>query len=265
MMAELAGCARWNEPYVGTLFAPAFYKLDWRLVGGRRDSILSPRYASTWLKSVRSLVLEGAEARYPGVGKEGCLVVKDPHGSVGATVIMDALPESRMILLIRDPRDVAASILDSSRDGGWRKRSWERADGDPDTLVRVRAELYLESVGNAWRAYEAHNGRKVLARYEDLRADTQGAMRRLCSALGIVVDEQELSRVVGEHSWESIPEEEKGEGKFYRKAKPGGWREDLTEEQARIVESITAPLLERFYPETGGGGGDGARRPVGPS
>ena len=48
---------------------------------------------------------------------------------------------------------------------------------------------------------------------------------------------------MGEH-----PRGKKGPDKFYRKATPGGWREDLTPEQARTVERITAPLLEDFYP-----------------
>jgi hypothetical protein len=55
--------------------------------------------------------------------------------------------------------------------------------------------------------------------------------------------------VVGKHSWENIPKEDKGEGKFYRKATPGGWREDLTPEQVRTVEEKTAPLLMEFYPD----------------
>ena len=31
------------------------------------------------------------------------------------------------------------------------------------------------------------------------------------------------------------------------KATPGGWREDLTPEQARVVEKVTGPLLREFY------------------
>jgi hypothetical protein len=72
-------------------------------------------------------------------------------------------------------------------------------------------------------------------------------MKRIYSSLGIPVGDEELARVVEEHSWENIPEEEKGEGKSFRKATPGGWREDLTPEQAKMVERITAPLLEEFY------------------
>jgi hypothetical protein len=87
-----------------------------------------------------------------------------------------------------------------------------------------------------------------MVRYEDLRADTLGTMKRIYSTLGIPVDEGELARTVEKNSWENIPEEKKGEGKFYRKARPGGWREDLTPKQVRQVERIAAPLLEEYYP-----------------
>ena len=168
---------------------------------------------------------------------------------------MEALPESRMILLIRDPRDIVSSQLDGARQGGWMFRrkendDWKRkavADNDPEAFVRNRSKKYLHHAGNAKKAYDAHRGPKVLVRYEDLRADTLGTMKRIYSTLGIPVDEGELVRAVEKHSWENVPEEEKGEGKFYRKASPGGWSEDLTPEQAEIVERITAPLLKEFY------------------
>lgn len=86
-------------------------------------------------------------------------------------------------------------------------------------------------------------------RYEDLRADTLGTMKRIYAELRIPAGAEQLARVVEAHAWENIPEEDKGEGKFYRKATPGGWREDLTPEQAEAVESETGPLLAELYPE----------------
>jgi hypothetical protein len=170
---------------------------------------------------------------------------------------MGALPESRMIFLVRDPRDVAASALEATKKGSWMyetidEAGWKKtdmSDRNPDDFVLARANAYLRQIGSIREAYNAHEGRKVLVRYEDLRTDTLGTMKRIYSALEIPVEGEVLARAVERHSWEGIPEKEKGEGKFYRKATPGEWRKDLTPDQVKIVEDITAPLLKEFYPE----------------
>jgi hypothetical protein len=155
---------------------------------------------------------------------------------------MEALPESRMILLVRDPRDVAASALDGHRRGGHayrraierlhqvEKREANRADDNPNSFIEAQANRYLRNVGNALQAYESHEGHKAFVKYEDLLADTFGEMSQVYSALQIPVDEEELSQAVDRHSWENVSEEEKGPGKFNRKATPGSWREDLSTE-----------------------------------
>jgi hypothetical protein len=159
---------------------------------------------------------------------------------------MEALPESCMILLVRDPRDVVASWMDAHKEGGW-KDGQEDKKNSSGPSVRGRSRRYLKNIGEAKKAYDAHEGRKVLVRYEDLREDTLGTMQRIYSALEIPLEQKDLWRAVEKHSWENIPEEQKGEGKFYRKASPGAWREDLTPEQIKMVERITAPLLREFY------------------
>jgi hypothetical protein len=123
------------------------------------------------------------------------------------------------------------------------------ADTTPDAFVEERAKHYLRDIENSKLAYDAHEGHKVLIKYEDLRTDTVGTLKRIYTALEIAIGDDELSQVVDKHAWENIPEDKKGPGKFARKATPGGWRADLTPEQIEIVEKITAPLLEQFYPE----------------
>jgi hypothetical protein len=256
MMGDVEKHARWNEPYVGALFGEFYYE---RYRHKRsKGSILGDPLRSLWLGQIRQIVLQGAQARYPKLGPDGYVVIKEPHGSIGAPLMMEALPESRMILLVRDPRDVISSALDGQRQGSWtsRNKRWQesgkpktRADTDPDAFAETRAQIYLRDIGKAKEAYDAHGGPKVLIRYEELRTETLDTMRRLYATLDIPVDAAELARVVEEHAWENIPEDKKGEGKFYRKATPGSWAEDLTPEQTRIVEEITRPLLETFYPD----------------
>jgi hypothetical protein len=52
-------------------------------------------------------------------------MIKEPNGSVGAPLLTEVLPESRMILLVRDPGDVISSLLDAAREGGWLYESRE--------------------------------------------------------------------------------------------------------------------------------------------
>jgi hypothetical protein len=256
MMGEIGGYSRWHEPLVGHLFGNLYY-----VRAGHRSEdehfILGARYRELWLGTVRNFVLDSAAARFPEVTGGRYLIVKEPQGSMGAPLLMEALPESRMILLVRDPRDVVASNLDAHKKDTWtadlmRKGGKQKppslAESSPDAFVKGQARRYVRDVGNAKLAYDAHRGRKVLIKYEDLRADTLGTMKRIYSDLEIPVDEGELARSVEKHSWENIPEEEKGEGKFYRKAEPGGWREDLTPEQVEIVERVAGPLLGELYP-----------------
>jgi len=256
IMGEIGGYSRWHEPLVGHLFGNLYYERAGHR-GEDEHFILGARYKDLWLDTVRRFVLDSAAARFPEVADGGYLIIKEPQGSMGAPLLMEALPESRMILLVRDPRDVVASNLDAHKKGTWtadlmRKGGKEKppslAESRPDAFVKGQARRYVRDVGNAKLAYDAHGGRKVLVKYEDLRADTLNTMRRIYAGLEIPVDEAELALSVEKHSWENIPEEEKGEGKFHRKAKPGGWREDLSPEQVEIVEGVAGPLLRELYP-----------------
>src|SRR5215218_9104284 len=253
MMEEMSNHRVWEEPMVGRLFGDFYVRAPKENLRSA-DFIMGAPIRKGWIRSIRSFVLDGAVYSNPRLEAGDYLVIKEPNGSIGAPLLMEALPESRMILLVRDPRDVVASVLDAAREGGWLYESRNGArkrrtpDRRPNAFVGERARVYRRGVGNAKEAYDAHKGPKVLVKYEDLVTDTLGTMRRIYAALGIGVDVDELIRAVKKHSWENIPEEEKGKGKFYRRAIPGGWKEDLTPGQVKTVERVTARLLEEFYP-----------------
>jgi len=252
MLNELVEGEVWEEPKVGRLFGE-FYSRAKQTQLGRVNYVLGDPTREAWTRALRNFVLQTAWASHPSITPERYLIVKEPGGAVGAPLLMDALPESRMVLLVRDPRDFAASVLDAAKKDGWMYEGldeWARRDLSSERnmlrYLRALSRQYMRQMSNGKKAFDSHQGRKVLIKYDDLRADTLGTMRRLCAALAIPADERRLARAVGKHSWEKIPEKEKGTGKFYRRATSGGWREDLTPEQARIVEDITAPLLEEF-------------------
>jgi hypothetical protein len=252
MLDDLLDGEVWEEPKVGRLFGE-FYARAKPTQLGRTNYVLGEPTREAWTRALRDFVLRTAWASHPSVTPERYLIVKEPGGAVGAPLLMDALPESRMVLLVRDPRDFAASVLDATRKGGWMQEGmdeWARRDLDSEKDVqrylRALSRQYMRQMGNGKKAFDEHGGPKIMIKYDDLRTDTLRTMRDLCSALELPVTEQRLAQVVDRHSFENIPQRERGEGKFYRKATSGGWKDDLTPEQAKIVEDITAPLIEEF-------------------
>ena len=228
MMEDLNQHRAWEEPMIGRLFGD-FYDQTKEVDLRRTDFVMADATRKGWIRSIRNFTLDCAGYACPRLGADDYLVVKEPNGSMGAPILMEALPESRMILLIRDPRDIVSSQLDGARQGGWmyeRKESdaWKRKalpDNDPDTFVRNRSRKYLQHAGNAKKAYDAHRGPKVLVRYENLRTNTLETMKLVYSALDIPVREGELTRVVEKHSWENLSEEEKGGGSSTARPPPG--------------------------------------------
>lgn len=252
MFAGLPGFSPWNEPRVGWLYG--------NYLGALRDKtlaldnfVLGEPHADVWLRSLRNLVLEGAASRFPERIRSGFVVVKEPNGSIGAPHLVRAIPRSRVLVVVRDPRDVCASMLDGRKPGGWQLARMDLEESpvekDPDAFVAVAAGSYAREMGGALKAYEEHAGLKSLVRYEDLRSDALGVMRRIVQKLELPVKDKRLERAVRRQSWEMMPEDRKGPGQLYRKARPGSWREDLTPAQARMVENKTRPFLEMFYPE----------------
>lgn len=250
----------WVGPMIGLVLGHVYYS---KVVEGReiawereRPDFILGSNKETRSGPLRSLILEAATARFPHLAEipeQGRLVVHEVHGSLGAPLIMEALPESPMILMVRDPRDAVASQLAAEKTGSWLYEEVRKPHGangvaadEEDFFVRECVEHNRKSFDKAREAFEAHPGPKVMLRYEDLRAEPLGEMRRLLLALKQPLDEAELNRVVEKHLWENVPAEEKGEGKFHRRGSPGSYGEDLSAEQIQTVERAFAPIMERF-------------------
>ena len=188
---------------------------------------MADRYRSAWLPAIRSMVLQGARARYDG---RGYLTIKEPHGSVGAPLLVEALPESRVVLLARDPRDAIASDYDTELPGSWwtSRRDAPSLTSDEYDFWTIRSRRYLWDFEMASDAYRAATAPKAIVRYEDLHADTEGELRRLRDDLGLPWSDESIHAAVEKFAWRNVPDDQKGPGRFYRSGEPGAWRRQLS-------------------------------------
>src|SRR5215208_3457912 len=117
MMGDPAGFWLWDEPLVGRLFGE-FYEGIRRRNLDREDFVMARKHREAWLDGIRSFVMHVAASRFPETSEGDLFVVKEPNGTIGAPLLAAATPGSRVVLLVRDPRDVAASAIDRHRKGG---------------------------------------------------------------------------------------------------------------------------------------------------
>ncbi len=123
-----------------------------------------------------------------GVRAGDLFLEKSPSHALVMPEIRTVLPRSRVIHLVRDPRDVVASLVAASR--GWGSK-WAPSEAGKAAAVWVR---HVEAVREAAAALTPEAFIQV--RYEDLSADAPDTLRTLREFLGLDWSESQIARAV---------------------------------------------------------------------
>src|SRR5262245_33256163 len=241
----LAWATAKDPPKLGTL---ADYKRQ------KRDYLFSDRYRDVWLPQLRDLISARFEAQAReqiaegGGADEPIVVVKEP-GSHAADTIMDVFPDSCLIFLLRDGRDVVDSWLDAYRDGSWAtdEGAYPVDETGRTALIRWQATVWLHRTQVVQETYARTDpARRVLLRYEDVRADPVNGLRRVCEVLRIEVERAELAAIARANEFSRVPESRKGAGQVIRRAEPGGWSRHMSREEILAMHEILAGKLDEL-------------------
>jgi len=215
---------------------------------GDDDYFFAASYAGVWRQSLRAMLLDRLAAQVDRNGRRPrVLVIKEPNGSLGADVVLSALPTSRLLWMVRDGRDVVDSQLDAAKKGSWLSEFGGGIDASADERLRFleqRAFLWVARTRVVQRAYEAHSpALRHVVRYEEMRQDTLTTLRSLYRWLDLA-EPSDLVETVAQQSFEALPAEHTGTGQFARAATPGLWRSNLTEDEQRVVTAVMGETLQ---------------------
>jgi len=271
LLAEHDAIVPMNEPLIGWYLGPFMgdvpglsardFDID-NFTVRRSHEHKAPHFFATdfegaWMPPLATLLrvrLNAHVERFPpAVGADrALLMVKEPNGSQSADILLRAMPESRLLFLLRDGRDVVDSELASIAKGSWVTREFgvRGLEGEQRLeFITEHAMKWLWRTAVVEEAYRDHRGPKHLVRYEDLLADPLMHVREIFDWLGLGVGGEELSDFIARHAFESVPEDKRGADQFHRAASPGLWRENLTQaEQQTLSELIGPKLAELGYP-----------------
>ncbi|MEO6970701.1 MAG: sulfotransferase domain-containing protein [Chthoniobacterales bacterium] len=187
-------------------------------------------------------------------------------------------PETRLVYILRDPRDIAISAANYFQFDRFPKvaalfRRVRRGEkfyrhtlspllaGEDYRLERMTEALLHGSAGvhnwvrvswrDHWQPYEAAG--VPIVRYEDLLATPERQAARILRHLGLERTDQEIATAIDNQSFERkkqtlLERGETGRAKFLRVGKSGQWREKLPAPmQARFAHELRAELAQWGY------------------
>ncbi len=155
------------------------------------------------------------------------------------TGLFSGFPDAKVILCAREPLDCLVSYRDSFKRAARRNRTHE-----VERLRRlyhpvVTSLLWVASMRAAKRALERYPDRVLLSRYEDLVADPEASVRRICAFIGSDFEPGMLA-IERNNSSDTVC----ARGIFATSV--GRWRQSLAAADAFIAQKICAREMRRL-------------------
>ncbi len=235
----------WHEPKI------AWHLSQWYGLHYQDEYLFSRIHKSNWILPFRKFVLARIYSQFSSIDKP--IVIKEPSPHLGTDLLMECFPKSRFIFILRDARDVIDSILDSHSPGSWRStdpiHKLEPLSDEESRLkaIKYNAEDWRSNISIIAKAFERHDQNlRLLVRYEHLRENTFEELKKIYHFIGLKFSDEEINNIVRKYAFESIPDEKKGPGKFYRVATPGAWRVNFNEKEKELIESVIGSTQRQF-------------------
>lgn len=158
-------------------------------------------------------------------------VEKTPDHILHVASIRRHFPMSPIIRIVRDPRDVALSLL---------KVPW-------GVTSFVEGIVYWERLDRLSRKFFAADSRSLTLRFEDLLGDPPGTLQRVCDFIGERFEEGMLdtSSTGAEINSRRVPWKDKV-SQALDTSRVGAWRSDLTRSDNQLAEAILGDRMEAF-------------------
>jgi len=210
----------------------------------RDDYFFSNQFKDTWKYFLRKLILNRIYAQIRDTRKK--IIIKEPNGSIGADIISDSLPNSKIIILLRDGRDIVDSLVDAFSEKGWlaKKGGTTLSVDDRLEFIKEQSNRWKNLVNILLKIQKIHpKGNRILIKYEDLLGETFKVLKNIFQFLNVKLDDNEIKEIVEKHSYKNIPSELKGKGMAIRSASPGKWKRNFNEDEKEMMTNIMNKTL----------------------
>lgn len=180
----------------------------------------------------------------------------------GEPLLAGARGADAAIVIVRDPRDVAPSLANHNAFGIDEAVTFMSNVNAGFCARTDRLHNQLRQQLPGWSGHIASwldqsDVPVQLVRYEDMHADAAATLRRVLDFSGRPASEEQIRRAVAFADFAQLRQQEQSKGfreaprshtagNFFRRGTAGGWRGELTPEQAARLEASHAAMMRRL-------------------
>jgi len=235
----------WQEPWIGRHLNVNLYG-DLQINEGQY--FFSLHHKANWLPALKKFILARIYSHAQEITKK--VIIKEPNGTMAADIIIEAFPNSRIIWLARDLRDVIDSLIDAQQSGSWNKKLSNMPIKTKEQLYK-QIQKYTKDLSssnlNLWTAFQNHDSNlKYFLKYEDLKKNTFVELKKIYNFIDIEIKDEELKQIIEIYDFKKIPNSQKGTGKFYRAASTGGWKNHFDKKEQELLNSGLIDILKKM-------------------
>ena len=220
---------------------------SWELQMGMRQSGIFDGLPMVWSQEeFHAFLREFLRQAYDKVlsAKPGASIIldKDPGNAMYTDLIDRLIPNAKFIHIIRDGRDVSASLLAASK--GWGS-IWAPRD--------------IESAAKSWKKFvlgakkaSGYTDRYMEVRYEDFLTNGPETLKTVFDFVGIQASPEEITEIYDNHRIDKMRQKKAVTSKFplpegfLRKGKSGDWRESLRPAERYLFQATAGDLLSEL-------------------
>ena len=202
----------------------------------------SEEYKKTWMFFLRKLILNRIFSEVQSIHK--WIIIKELITWGGCEILSECLKNSKIIILLRDGRDVVDSGVEATSPGGFMTKKLGLNPKSRPAKIIEQSKIWTSATKDLLKSYDKKpKDLRYKIKYEDLRKNTLEELKKIYKFLEIDVPIDKLQKIVTNFTFENLPPEQKGPGKFARSATPGKWKDNFNDEEKKVMEEIMGPTL----------------------
>lgn len=166
-----------------------------------------------------------------GGNKNKVFVEKTPRNLFYADEILERYPEAKVIVMIRDGRDVCVSLQKAGENGA---RWCPKERKDQIILWKNAADKYLELISD-----ERFKDRIMQAKYEDLKDNPMRGIQQMFEFAGIDTSSELISKIVEKTDIKKLI----GKTSNVYKGNVGEWKNVFSKQDLKLFKEIAGDIL----------------------